>query len=128
MRLLLDTHVALWAITDDRRLPRSARALIASPDNSIHVSAVSVWEIAAKHARYPRDMPVSGNDALRWFRESGYLMVDITAEHAARVESLPDLHADPFDRMLVAQAVTEPLRLVTRDAAIGAYGDTVILI
>lgn len=128
MRLLLDTHVALWAITDDRRLPNSARTLIASARNAIHVSAVSVWEIAIKHARYPRDMPVSGVEALRWFRESGYLTLDVTADHAAQVESLPDLHADPFDRLLVAQAIAEPLRLVTRDAAIARYSDTVILI
>ncbi len=128
MRLLLDTHVALWAITDDRRLPGPARAMIASAANTVHVSVVSVWEIAIKHARYPRDMPVSARDALTWFRESGYLMLDVTSDHAAQVESLPDLHADPFDRMLVAQAVAEPLRLLTRDAAIARYSDTIILV
>lgn len=128
MRLLLDTHVALWAITDDRRLPSSARAMIASAANAVHVSAVSVWEIGIKHARYPRDMPVSASDALDWFRESGYLMLDVTSDHAAQVESLPDLHADPFDRMLVAQAVAEPLRLLTHDAAVARYSDTIILV
>ena len=128
MRLLLDTHVALWAISDDCRLPRSARAMIASPDNAVHVSAVSVWEIAIKHARYPRDMPVSGSDALRWFRDSGYLMIPVTPEHAEQDESLPDLHADPFDRMLVAQAMAEPFRFMTRDATIARYSDTVLLI
>lgn len=128
MRLLLDTHVALWAITDDRRLPRAARALIASSENSIHVSAVTVWEIALEHARYPADMPVSGGDALRWFRESGYPMLDVTPDHAAHLESLPRLHADPFDRMLVAQALVEPLRLMTRDADVARYGEMIMLI
>lgn len=128
MRLLLDTHVALWAITDDRRLPRTARALIASADHLVHVSAVSIWEIALKHARYPRDMPVTARDALGWFCESGYLMIDITPDHATQLESLPPLHADPFDRMLVAQALAEPLRLMTRDADVARYGDTILLI
>ena len=71
---------------------------------------------------------LSARDALTWFRESGYLMLDVTSDHAAQVESLPDLHADPFDRMLVAQAVAEPLRLLTRDAAIARYSDTIILV
>ena len=128
MRLLLDTHVALWALLDDPRLPERARALIADEDNSLHVSAASVWEISIKHALQRGDMPLSGEAALRWFRRAGYALLDITPEHAAAVEKLPPHHADPFDRMLVAQALTEPLRLLTRDAAVARYSNAIELI
>jgi PIN domain nuclease of toxin-antitoxin system len=113
--LLLDTHVALWALTDDPRLSQRARALIEEPANDIVVSAASVWEIAIKHALGRGDMPISGDQALDWFRQAGYQLLPIAPEHAAAVEHLPDHHRDPFDRLLVAQATTEPLRLLTHD-------------
>ena len=131
MKLLLDTHIALWAIVDDARLPKAARQLIEEPLNEIFVSAASVWEIAIKHALSrgrPTDMPISGKAALDWFRQAGYDLLPITAEHAAAVEALPRLHADPFDRLLVAQALTAPLHFVTHDKQVGAYSDTIILV
>ena len=118
MRLLLDTHIALWAIVDDPRLAGAARELIEAPSNDVAVSAASLWEIAIKHALRRGDMPVSAADALGWFRAAGYVLLDITAEHAAAVETLPPIHADPFDRLLVAQARHEPLRLITHDATV----------
>ncbi len=130
MRLLLDTHVALWAISDDETLPPAIRDLIADPANEVFVSAVCVWEIAIKHALSrgaANDMPISGHEALSYFRAAGYESLDVSPEHAAGVERLPRLHADPFDRLLVAQALSEPLRLITRDKAVAAYSDTVIL-
>lgn len=126
MRLLLDTHVALWAITDDGRLQPAARALIQAPANVVVISAVSVWEIAIKHALGRGDMPVSAADALRFFSAAGYLLLDVTAEHAAEVERLAPIHADPFDRLLVAQALSEPMRLMTHDATVARYSDTII--
>lgn len=131
MRVLLDTHVALWAITDDGRLPTNARTLIADARNEVVVSAASVWEITIKHALargLSADMPVSGPDVLRYFRASGYTLLPITADHAAAVAGLPALHRDPFDRMLVAQALHEPLRLLTHDRSLSAYSDAIILI
>lgn len=128
MRLLLDTHIALWALLDDPRLPERAREWIADESNAIHVSAASVWEISIKHALARGDMPLSGESALRWFRRAGYTLLDIKAEHAAAVEKLPPHHADPFDRMLVAQALTEPLRLLTRDAAVARYSNAIELL
>ena len=131
MRLLLDTHVALWAVADDPRLPVKARDLILDPGNMIHVSAASVWEIAIKHALArggPNDMPVSGQEASGYFEAAGYVLLPISAQHAAGVEALPPLHADPFDRLLISQALIEPLRLVTHDQAIARYGEPIIYI
>lgn len=128
MRVLLDTHVALWALVDDRRLTVNARVAIANPDNSVTVSAASIWEIAIKHALGRSGIPFSANLAIRYFLQAGYQLLDVRPEHAATVETLPKLHGDPFDRMLVAQAITEPLRLMTHDHALAAYSDTIILV
>lgn len=125
MNLLLDTQIALWAITDSPKLGAKARELILSPSAVIWVSAASIWEVAIKHSLGRGDMPVSAEEAMRYFRESGYQFLPIEAEHAAAIERLPSHHQDPFDRMLVAQAMTEPMRLLTRDAQLPAYGDWV---
>jgi len=128
VRLLLDTHIALWAITDSPRLPAQARELIFAPENEIYVSAASVWEIAIKHSLGRHTIPISGKQARRHFADAGYLPLPITDQHAAAVETLPPIHADPFDRMLVAQALTEPLKLVTHDATVAGYSDGILLI
>ncbi len=129
MRLLLDTHVALWAIADHPNLSGKARRLIEDPDNEIVVSVATVWEIAIKHALArggPNDMPISGQQALVYFKEAGFTVLDIAPAHVATLETLAPLHADPFDRMLVAQALSVPLRLLTRDQRVAAYSDVVI--
>ena len=126
MNLLLDTHVALWAITDNPRLSKKARELIESPKSSVWISAATVWEIAIKHSLGRGDMPVSGRDALRYFQESGYRFLPVEPEHAAAVEELPSHHADPFDRILVAQSLVEPMRLITHDTMVARYSDTII--
>ena len=131
MRLLLDTHVALWAISDSPHLSARARALVVAPDNQIHVSAASLWEIAIKHALHrtgPGAMTLSAEQASRYFERAGFSLVSITPAHARAVERLPDLHHDPFDRILVAQALEEPFRLVTHDARVGAYSATVLMV
>ncbi|WP_172600136.1 type II toxin-antitoxin system VapC family toxin [Sulfuricystis multivorans] len=126
MNLLLDTHVALWAITDSPKLPKKAREMIESPKSSVWISAATVWEIAIKHSLGRGDMPVSSQDALRYFRESGYRFLPVEPEHAAAVEDLAAHHADPFDRILVAQALVEPMRLITHDPMMARYSDTII--
>jgi PIN domain nuclease of toxin-antitoxin system len=126
MRLLLDTHVLLWALADDARLSRRARDLIADPDNEVWVSAVSVWEVSIKHALGRGDMPLSGAQAVEFCQRAAYAWLAISPAHAAATEALPRHHADPFDRMLVAQALWEPLRLVTHDDAVASYSDTAI--
>jgi PIN domain nuclease of toxin-antitoxin system len=130
VRLLLDTHVALWAITGDPRLSE-ATDLIGDPDNEVFVSVASLWEIAVKYGLNrgrPTDMPISAQDALGYFRNAGYELLDIVSAHVLAVGRLPMLHADPFDRILVAQALTVPLRLITHNARVARYSDTIIAV
>lgn len=126
MNLLLDTHVALWAITDSPRLSARARELIESPRAVVWVSAAALWEITTKHSLGRGDMPVSGADALRYFQASGYRFLPVEPEHAVALAELPPLHQDPFDRLLIAQALVEPMRLLTHDPVVARYSDTVI--
>jgi len=128
LNLLLDTHVALWAITDNPKLSQKARDLITAPKTNVWVSAANIWEIAIKYSLGRGDMPVSSQDAMRYFQESGYHFLAIDAEHAIAVEELPAHHQDPFDRMLVAQALVEPMRLMTHDSLVALYSDTIIKI
>ena len=132
MRLLLDTHVALWLLYKSHRMPAAAQALLADPDNLLFASAASIWEIAIKHQldRGDRDdwMPVSGNVVRIDLESAGIPIVPITGAHAALAGTLPRHHGDPFDRMLVAQALAEPLRLVTADRTLAAYGEIVIVV
>jgi PIN domain nuclease of toxin-antitoxin system len=126
VNLLLDTHVALWAITDSERLTGRARQLIQEPTSVIWVSVVSLWEIAIKHGLGRGDMPVSSQQALSYFKAAGYRILSLDATHVLALQDLPAHHQDPFDRMLVAQALTEPMRLMSHDAMVARYSDTVI--
>ena len=126
MNLLLDTHVALWAITDSPRLSSEARRLIASEQTTVFVSVASLWEISIKHSLGRGDMPIGAQEAMGYFRASGYRLLAIAPEHAIAVADLPPHHYDPFDRMIVAQALVEPLRLVTHDAKVQLYSPTFI--
>lgn len=126
MNLLLDTHVALWAIIDSPKLSTRARHLIESPRSALWISTASVWEIAIKHGLGRGDMPVAGHEAVRYFLQAGYRFLPVEAEHAVAVEELPSHHHDPFDRILVAQALVEPMRLVTHEPAVARYSDTII--
>ena len=137
MRLLLDTRIPPWAVADDERLlPRArglarARGLVSDQATDVFVNAASVWEIAIKHALArsdPNDMPVSGADALGYFLDAGYETIGTSPADAAAVETLPMLYADPFDRLLIAQAVTVPFCLLTHDARIARYSPSIILV
>ena len=128
MNLLLDTHIALWAITDDRKLSSKARDLILAPRATVWISACSLWEISIKHGLGRGDMPVSAQAALDYFRQAGYRFLPIELDHVLAIEALPPHHQDPFDRLLVAQALVEPMRLVTHDATVARYGDTILLV
>ena len=131
MRLLLDTHVLLWALTRSDRLSCKGWDLLEDEHNPLIVSAVSVWEIAIKHGRgqgYYDAMPMSGKQALAEVRAADFEILVITHEHAAAVDGLPPHHRDPFDRLLVAQSRCESMHLLTHDAKLADYGDFVIVV
>ena len=128
MRVLIDTHILLWAITDPKRLSKHAESILLDTKNQIYVSAASIWEIAIKHQKSPLLMPIGPDEVIVASIESNFLMLDITAQHAAAVGKLPLHHADPFDRLLIAQAQCEPLTLLTNDAALAQYSELVILV
>jgi PIN domain nuclease of toxin-antitoxin system len=123
MRLLLDTHVALWAIADSRRLNKAARGMMLDA-TEVYVSAASVWEIAIK--RTQGKIGIDSGTFASAVRDSGFLPLAITHVHAAGLQSLPLHHADPFDRLLIAQAIAEPLRLLTADAQLEPYSELVV--
>lgn len=122
MRLLLDTHIFLWAVTDSRKLKASARQQMLAADE-VYVSAASVWEIAIK-SRLGKITGDAGQLALA-IGDSGFIELPVSAHHAARVAQLPLHHHDPFDRLLVAQSLSEPLLLLTADGALARYGEFV---
>ncbi len=102
--------------------------LLLDEQNTVWVSAVSVWEVAIKHRLGRHEMPVSGQQALEHFKTAGYEFLVIAPEHAASLDDLPPIHQDPFDRLLLAQALAVPLRLVTHDQIVASYNETVILV
>jgi PIN domain nuclease of toxin-antitoxin system len=128
MRILLDTQIALWALVDSPRLSDKAREWILDPGSDIYFSAATIWEIAIKHRLARKDMPISGSEAVKLFAEAGYAELPISARHAAATEMLPMHHADPFDRILVGQAISEPLHLLTHDGILPQYGDCVVFV
>ena len=131
MRLLLDTQVALFALADPEKLTAQAHDLIADPQNTAFVSVVSLWEISLKHglaSAGSAPMPIGGARAAALFKRAGYEMLDLNPAHVLAAEGLPMLHADPFDRLLAAQALSEPMRLLTRDPRVAAYSDAIVMV
>jgi PIN domain nuclease of toxin-antitoxin system len=122
MRLLLDTHVFLWSVTDSRQLKAKARVYISSAQ-AVYVSAASIWEIAVKAQLGKIDS--DPQDLVTAVQASGFQELPVSTAHAAAVAKLPRHHTDPFDRLLLAQAFTEPLRFVTADRTLAAYGGAV---
>ncbi|MEQ5842231.1 type II toxin-antitoxin system VapC family toxin [Paraburkholderia acidicola] len=125
MRLLLDTHVFLWSVSDDRKLTKAARKLILDADE-VFISSASIWEASIKAGL--GKLHVDVNQLVSEIEASGFSELPVRAVHAAMVRDLPDIHRDPFDRLLVAQALSEPLRLVTADGQLSKYTDLVIAV
>jgi PIN domain nuclease of toxin-antitoxin system len=128
MRLLLDTHVLLWTIAESRRLSSTARALIGEPDNALTFSSVSLWEVAIKAERGRDDFRIDVSSLRRSLFDNEYAELSMTGAHAVALGSLPPIHRDPFDRMLVAQAIVEGLTLVTSDPAVAKYPGPIRLV
>jgi len=128
MRLLLDTHLLLWAVASSRRLPAEARRLIDDPENDLFYSAASLWEIAIKSGLRRSDFVVDVAALHAALAEMAFAELPVRAVHTLAVTRLPEVHRDPFDRMLVAQAVTEPLVLLTNDEIVARYPAAVRLV
>ena len=125
MRLLLDTHIFLWAVAGSRLLKAPARRAIQAADE-VYVSAASIWEVAIKLrlGKVEADL----GELMAAIESSGFIELPVRAVHAAAVAGLAPHHNDPFDRLLVAQAIVEPLRLLTADAALARYGAIVTVV
>lgn len=132
MNLLLDTHIAIWALNDDPALSEKARELILDPGNTIYYSAVSVWEVLLKHARRPESIPFDEADFSEACREAGFVPLGLSDKHILAVRTLarPNAHRehnDPFDRLLLAQAKVENLSFLTHDALIPDYEEKCVI-
>ncbi len=132
MRILLDTHILLWALADDSRLPEKARALIEKEENEIYYSIVTPWEVEIKHLAHPDAMQLSAGELVKYCKEADFFMLPIREKHIfalvglTRKENVPP-HKDPFDRMLICQASTESMAFLTHDALIAGYADPCIV-
>jgi PIN domain nuclease of toxin-antitoxin system len=127
MSLLLDTHVAVWAVNEPERIPLPIQALMGSEPGHVYVSHISLWEIAIKYgfARLSAP-PRPASEMAREFLEAGFALLPLDLDHILAFERIPLLHGDPYDRLLVAQAFSEGLRLLTHDSRVAAYGDFVV--
>ena len=125
MNLLLDTHLLLWTAVLPQRLSARARRLIAASENQLFFSSASLWEIAVKNALKRPDFNVDTRRLWRLLLAHGYRELPVSSEHAIAVETLPVIHKDPFDRMLVAQARSEGLLLLSADQTVADYGEGV---
>ena len=121
MKLLLDTHLLLWAAGEPKRLSKTARTLIGNPENELLFSAASSWEVAIKRRLGRKDFKVDARLLRRGLLDNGYSELPIISDHVVATESLPLLHRDPFDRILVAQATVEGVTLLTIDSQVSQY-------
>ncbi len=121
MKLLLDTHLLLWAAGEPQRLSATATALIEDPANELVFSAASLWEVAIKCQLGRNDFRVDPRLLRRSLLDNGYLELPVTSEHAVATDNLPPIHKDPFDRILVAQATVEGMALLTVDPVVARY-------
>jgi len=125
MRLLLDTHVLLWALVSPDRIPARVRERLTSPEHEVLFSAASMWEIAIKVQIGRMELPIPLQEVVTAAVKSGFEELPVRAGHAAIIVQLPMYHRDPFDRILVAQALYEPARLLTADRKLARYSDLV---
>ena len=121
MKLLLDTHLLLWAAAKPNRLTPTARKLIDSPSNELLFSAASVWEVAIKRGLGRSDFEADPRLLRRGLLDNGYAELPVLSDHVVAIESLPRIHKDPFDRLLVAQATVEGITLLTADSVVAEY-------
>lgn len=121
MKLLLDTHLLLWAAGEPERLSAEARTLLDNPQNELLFSAASLWEVSIKRGLGREDFRVDPRLLRRGLLDNGYGELPIMSDHVVALDSLPDIHKDPFDRVLVAQAIVEGITLLTTDSLVAQY-------
>lgn len=128
MKLLLDTQLLLWTAGQPGRLSATARTLIDNPENELWFSAASLWEVAIKRGLGRQDFQVDSRLLRRGLLDNGYTELPIASDHAVAIESLPPIHKDPFDRILVAQATVEGITLLTTDSLVAQYPGPIRLV
>ena len=121
MKLLADTHIILWAAIAPEKLSRAAATALKDESNQLFFSATSIWEVAIKSALNKKDFNTDARLLYRGLLDAGYIELPVTSEHAVAVSSLPSLHKDPFDRILIAQATVEGITLLTSDRQVAKY-------
>ncbi len=121
MKLLLDTHLLIWAADNIERVPADARTMMSEPANALYFSVASLWEIAIKSGLNRPDFLVDARMLRRGLIDNGYRELPILSEHAVALDVLPPVHKDPFDRLLIAQAMVEGIILLTNDAVVAQY-------
>ena len=121
MKLLLDTQILLWAAGQPERLSKTARKLLNDPQNELVFSAASLWEVAIKSSLGREDFRVEPRLLRRGLLDNGYVELPITSQHAVSIDGLPPLHKDPFDRLLLSQALSEGITLLTTDSTLAGY-------
>ena len=127
MKILLDTHILLWTITNDFKLSQQARKLIENPANEIYYSIISVWEVQLKHLVHPEAMPVDGAIFANYCKASGFLSLPVREQHIFSLSKLKrdataPPHKDPFDKLLICQALEENMLFITHDSLLTGYG------
>jgi PIN domain nuclease of toxin-antitoxin system len=133
MNLLLDTHILIWALNEDPRLPVKAREMILDEDNVVYYSSVSIWEISIKHSFHPDNVEFSGKELAQFCQEAGFLPVEMKDKHVFALETITrsegaPVHHDPFDRMLIAQAKAENMSFITHDSLLPYYDEKCIIL
>ena len=133
MKILLDTHILLWTLADDPKLPIKARKMIENPDNGVFYSIVSPWEVEIKRNAHPKEMPIGAQELIQFCIESGFQRLPVREEHIYylhklhRAEGTPP-HHDPFDRIMVCQCIAENLVFLTHDSLIAGYDEPCIFV
>ncbi|MDO5370854.1 type II toxin-antitoxin system VapC family toxin [Paracoccus sp. (in: a-proteobacteria)] len=128
MNLLIDTHLLIWGAVAVQKLPPAAVTLMSDPDNQLHFSIASLWEIAIKFAQGRADFTVDPSPFRAGLLANGYLELPVEGRHCLAIPTLPPVHGDPFDRMLVAQAMAEGMQLLTADRRVAEYGGPVRMV
>ena len=128
MKLLLDTHLLLWAAGQPERLSKKARGLIEKEEHELFFSSGSLWEIVIKRNLGRDDFKVDARILRRGLLDNGYSELPIASEHVVAIDGLPQHHKDPFDRVLVAQAIVEGITLLTSDETVARYGGSITLV